>query len=75
MRLTKKFTRSIVVFVDASSVPGIDSDERGVAEAIVTNLREMTMLRVPVIAILSGEGGSGGAQDHGRKPPFVEGGR
>lgn len=62
MRLAEKFGRPIVVFVDTpAAYPGIDSEERGVAEAIATNLREMAMLRVPVIVIVSGEGGSGGA--------------
>ena len=62
MQLAEKFGRPIVVFVDTpAAYPGIDSEERGVAEAIATNLREMAMLRVPVIVIVSGEGGSGGA--------------
>ena len=62
MRLAEKFTRPIVVFIDTpAAYPGIDSEERGVAEAIATNLREMAMLRVPVVVIISGEGGSGGA--------------
>lgn len=62
MRLAEKFGRPIVVFVDTpAAYPGIDSEERGVAEAIATNLREMAMLRVPVIVMISGEGGSGGA--------------
>ena len=62
MRLAEKFGRPIIVFVDTpAAYPGIDSEERGVAEAIATNLREMTMLRVPVIVVVSGEGGSGGA--------------
>ena len=62
MQLAEKFSRPIVVFVDTpAAYPGIDSEERGVAEAIATNLREMAMLRVPVVVIISGEGGSGGA--------------
>ena len=62
MRLAEKFDRPVIVFVDTpAAYPGIDSEERGVAEAIATNLREMAMLRVPVIVIISGEGGSGGA--------------
>ena len=62
MRLAEKFGRPIIIFVDTpAAYPGIDSEERGVAEAIATNLREMTMLRVPVIVVVSGEGGSGGA--------------
>jgi acetyl-CoA carboxylase carboxyl transferase subunit alpha len=62
MRLAEKFERPIVVFVDTpAAYPGIESEERGVAEAIAFNLREMAMLKVPVIVIVTGEGGSGGA--------------
>lgn len=62
MRLAEKFSRPIVVFVDTpAAYPGIESEERGVAEAIALNLREMMVLDVPVVVIVSGEGGSGGA--------------
>jgi len=62
MRLAEKFRRPIVVFVDTpAAFPGIESEERGVAEAIAVNLRDMMTLDVPVIVIVSGEGGSGGA--------------
>src|SRR6266513_2515670 len=62
MRLAEKFRRPIVVFVDTpAAFPGIESEERGVAEAIATNLRDMMMLETPIIVIVSGEGGSGGA--------------
>ena len=62
MRLAEKFQRPIVVFVDTpAAYPGIESEERGVAEAIAVNLREMTMLDAPIVVIISGEGGSGGA--------------
>ena len=62
MKLAEKFGRPVVVFVDTpAAYPGIDSEERGVAEAIAVNLREMAMLAVPVIVIVTGEGGSGGA--------------
>src|SRR3954470_2500809 len=62
MRLAEKFGRPILVFVDTpAAYPGIESEERGVAEAIAVNLREMMMLETPVIVIVSGEGGSGGA--------------
>jgi acetyl-CoA carboxylase carboxyl transferase subunit alpha len=62
MRLAEKFRRPIIVFVDTpAAYPGIDSEERGVAEAIATNLREMMMLDTPIIVCVSGEGGSGGA--------------
>ena len=62
MLLAQKFGRSIVIFVDTpAAYPGIDSEERGVAEAIAHNLREMSMLEVPTVIIITGEGGSGGA--------------
>ena len=62
MRLAEKFSRPIVVFVDTpAAYPGIESEERGVAEAIAVNLRDMMMLDTPIIVIVSGEGGSGGA--------------
>ena len=62
MRLADKFSRPIVVFVDTpAAYPGIESEERGVAEAIAVNLREMMLLGTPIIVIVSGEGGSGGA--------------
>jgi acetyl-CoA carboxylase carboxyl transferase subunit alpha len=62
MRLAEKFRRPIIVFVDTpAAYPGIESEERGVAEAIAVNLREMMMLDVPIVVIVSGEGGSGGA--------------
>ena len=62
MQLAQKFGRSIVIFVDTpAAYPGIDSEERGVAEAIAHNLREMAMLEVPTVIVITGEGGSGGA--------------
>jgi acetyl-CoA carboxylase carboxyl transferase subunit alpha len=62
MRLAEKFRRPIIVFVDTpAAFPGIESEERGVAEAIAVNLREMMLLDAPVVVIISGEGGSGGA--------------
>jgi acetyl-CoA carboxylase carboxyl transferase subunit alpha len=62
MRLAEKFRRPVIAFVDTpAAYPGIESEERGVAEAIAVNLREMMMLDTPVIVIVSGEGGSGGA--------------
>jgi acetyl-CoA carboxylase carboxyl transferase subunit alpha len=62
MRLAEKFSRPVIVFVDTpAAYPGIESEERGVAEAIAVNLRDMMMLDTPVIVIVSGEGGSGGA--------------
>src|SRR5688572_13142592 len=62
MRLAEKFRRPVIVFVDTpAAFPGIESEERGVAEAIAVNLRDMMLLDTPVIVIVSGEGGSGGA--------------
>ena len=62
MVMAQKFGRPIVCFVDTpAAYPGIESEERGVAEAIAWNLREMAMLEVPVIVLVHGEGGSGGA--------------
>jgi acetyl-CoA carboxylase carboxyl transferase subunit alpha len=62
MKMAEKFKRPIICFVDTpAAYPGIESEERGVAEAIALNLREMAMLEVPVIVIVHGEGGSGGA--------------
>src|SRR5438094_1101755 len=62
MRLAEKFRRPVVVFVDTpAAFPGIESEERGVAEAIAVNLRDMMLLDTPIIIIVSGEGGSGGA--------------
>jgi acetyl-CoA carboxylase carboxyl transferase subunit alpha len=62
LRLAEKFRRPVIVFVDTpAAYPGIESEERGVAEAIAVNLREMMVLDTPVVVIVSGEGGSGGA--------------
>jgi len=62
MKMASKFGRPIVTLLDTpGAYPGIDAEERGQAEAIAVNLREMARLEVPVIAIVIGEGGSGGA--------------
>src|SRR4030095_9439099 len=62
MLLAQKFGRPIVVFIDTpAAYPGVESEERGVAEAIAFNLREMVMLEVPIVVLVCGEGGSGGA--------------
>jgi acetyl-CoA carboxylase carboxyl transferase subunit alpha len=62
MKLGEKFGRPILTFIDTpGAYPGIDAEERGQAEAIAYNLREMARLRVPIIVTVIGEGGSGGA--------------
>jgi acetyl-CoA carboxylase carboxyl transferase subunit alpha len=62
MKLAEKFERPIFSFIDTpGAYPGIDAEERGQAEAIAYNLREMAKLVVPVIVTVIGEGGSGGA--------------
>jgi acetyl-CoA carboxylase carboxyl transferase subunit alpha len=62
MHMAEKFSRPILTFVDVTGAnPGLGAEERGQAEAIAVNLREMARLRVPIITIITGEGGSGGA--------------
>jgi len=62
MKFAEKFRRPIIVFVDTpAAYPGVESEERGIAEAIALNLREMAMLDVPIVVDVCGEGGSGGA--------------
>src|SRR5437762_1412975 len=62
LQFAQKFSRPIVVFVDTpAAYPGMESEERGVAEAIALNLREMMMIEIPIVVIVCGEGGSGGA--------------
>jgi acetyl-CoA carboxylase carboxyl transferase subunit alpha len=62
MKLAEKFSRPVITFIDLpGAYPGVGAEERGQAEAIARNLREMARLRVPTISIISGEGGSGGA--------------
>jgi acetyl-CoA carboxylase carboxyl transferase subunit alpha len=62
MQLAAKFDRPIISFVDTpGAYPGLDAEERGQAEAIAYNLREMARLPTPIIVNVTGEGGSGGA--------------
>jgi acetyl-CoA carboxylase carboxyl transferase subunit alpha len=62
MQMAAKFARPILVFIDTpAAYPGVESEERGIAEAIAFNLREMAVIDVPIVVIVTGEGGSGGA--------------
>jgi acetyl-CoA carboxylase carboxyl transferase subunit alpha len=62
MKIAEKFQRPVFTLLDLpGAYPGLGAEERGQAEAIARNLREMARLRVPTIAVISGEGGSGGA--------------
>ncbi|MEO0018049.1 MAG: hypothetical protein RLZZ522_1332 [Verrucomicrobiota bacterium] len=62
MKLAEKFGLPVITMIDTpGAFPGIGAEERNIAEAIAYNLREMMLLRVPVIAVVLGEGGSGGA--------------
>jgi acetyl-CoA carboxylase carboxyl transferase subunit alpha len=62
MKLAEKFNHPVFTLIDTpGAYPGIDAEERGQAEAIAYNLREMAKLRVPIIVTVTGEGGSGGA--------------
>ncbi len=62
MKLAEKFSRPVITLIDLMGAnPGLGAEERGQAEAIARNLREMSRLRVPTIAVITGEGGSGGA--------------
>src|SRR5580700_6291422 len=62
MELAAKFNKPVFTFIDTQGAyPGIDAEERGQAEAIAKNLREMARLPVPIIVTVTGEGGSGGA--------------
>ena len=62
MKIAEKFNKPIVTFIDTpGAFPGLEAEERGQGEAIARNLKEMFMLKVPVISIIIGEGASGGA--------------
>jgi acetyl-CoA carboxylase carboxyl transferase subunit alpha len=62
MKIAEKFGRPVISFIDLpGAFPGLGAEERGQAEAIARNLREMSRLGVPTISVISGEGGSGGA--------------
>jgi acetyl-CoA carboxylase carboxyl transferase subunit alpha len=62
MQLAERFGKPVITFIDTpGAYPGIGAEERGQAEAIARNLREMAGLRTPIVAVVTGEGGSGGA--------------
>ncbi|MGK0185744.1 MAG: acetyl-CoA carboxylase carboxyl transferase subunit alpha [Verrucomicrobiales bacterium] len=62
MRMAERFSRPIVALIDTpGAFPGIGSEQRNIAEAIAYNLREMMLIKVPIVAVVIGEGGSGGA--------------
>ena len=62
MQMAEKFALPVISFIDTpGAYPGIGAEERHIAEAIAVNLREMSVLKVPIIAVVIGEGGSGGA--------------
>jgi acetyl-CoA carboxylase carboxyl transferase subunit alpha len=62
MKLAEKFQRPVIAFIDTpAAYPGIESEERGISEAIALNLREMAALDTPIVVVVHGEGGSGGA--------------
>lgn len=62
MKMAERFNRPIVIFIDTpGAFPGIGAEERGQSDAIATNLREMSLIKVPIMCFVIGEGGSGGA--------------
>jgi len=62
MKIAEKYSRPLITFVDTpGAYPGLGAEERGQAEAIAHNLREMARLQIPIITTITGEGGSGGA--------------
>src|SRR5436305_3174923 len=62
MKLAEKFGLPVVTFIDTpGAYPGVGAEERGQAESIARNLMEMSRLRTPIVSIVTGEGGSGGA--------------
>jgi acetyl-CoA carboxylase carboxyl transferase subunit alpha len=62
MKLAEKFRRPVFAFIDTpAAYPGVESEERGISEAIAFNLREMAALDTPIVVVVHGEGGSGGA--------------
>ena len=75
MRQAEKFRRPILTFIDTSGAyPGLEAEARGQGEAIARNLYEMSRLTVPVIAVITGEGNSGGALALGGCQPGADAG-
>ncbi len=73
MKIAEKFNKPIVTFIDTpGAFPGLEAEERGQGEAIARNLKEMFMLKVPVICIIIGEGASGGALGIGDRVFMLE---
>ena len=67
MRLAERFGLPLVTLIDTQGAyPGVGAEERGQSEAIARNLFEMSVLRVPIVTVVTGEGGSGGALGHRR---------
>lgn len=76
MKQAEKFGRPIITFIDTpGAYPGKDAEERGQGEAIARNLMEMSGLTVPVLAIVTGEGSSGGALGAWRCQPYSDAGK
>ena len=61
MKMAEKFQMPIITFIDTPLLPGKEAEERGQAEAIARNLKEMIGINVPILSVVIGEGGSGGA--------------
>jgi len=62
MRMAEKFTLPVVALIDTpGAFPGVEAEERHIAESIAVNLREMMLLKTPIVSVIIGEGGSGGA--------------
>src|SRR3972149_1960726 len=67
MRMAEKFNKPVITLIDTpGAYPGIGAEERGQAEAIARNLFVMASLKVPIISVVIGEGGSGGGRANGR---------
>ena len=73
MKQAEKFARPVITLIDTpGAYPGIGAEERGQAEAIASNLREMARLRSPLVSVVIGEGGSGGALALGLTGPHLD---